>query len=79
MYLYQNFSLRIKAVEGSGSEGTSKYVGEGVTYGVFMVVFLHARTYQCAHIRLLMRGVGRHAQLLMSSQRNIVIWCRIEH
>ena len=29
-----------KAVEGSGSMGTSKYVGEGVTYGVFYAVFL---------------------------------------
>ena len=25
-----------KAVEGSGSEGAPKYVGEGVTYGVFL-------------------------------------------
>ena len=25
-----------KVVEGSGSEGTPKYVGEGVTYGVFL-------------------------------------------
>ena len=29
-----------KAVEGSGSVGASKYVGEGVTYRVFYVVFL---------------------------------------
>ena len=29
-----------KAVEGSGSVGASKYVGEGVTYGVFYAVFL---------------------------------------
>ena len=29
--------LSIKAVEGSGSEGASKYVGEGVTYGVLLV------------------------------------------
>ena len=28
--------LNIKVVEGSGSKGTSKYVGEGVTYGVFL-------------------------------------------
>ena len=32
------FLLNIKAVEGSGSEGTSKYVGEGVTYGVFLEI-----------------------------------------
>ena len=33
-----------KVVEGSGSEGTSKYVGEGVAYGVFLgtlAIFLH--------------------------------------
>ena len=30
------FLLNIKAVEGSGSEGASKYMGEGVTYGVFL-------------------------------------------
>ena len=36
------FCLNIKAVEGSGSEGASKYVWEVVTYGVFMVVFLYA-------------------------------------
>ena len=29
-----------KVVEGSGSVGASKYVGEGVTYGVFCAVFL---------------------------------------
>ena len=40
MYLYRNFLLKIKAVEGSGSEGASKYVGEGVTCGVFLVIFL---------------------------------------
>ena len=67
VYLYQNLSLNIKAVEGSGSEGAPKYVGEGVTYGVFMVVFLHARACRCARIRLLMRDVGRRAQLLTSS------------
>ena len=38
VYLYRNLCLNIKAVEGSGSEGAPKYVGEGVTYGVFMVV-----------------------------------------
>ena len=40
VYLYRNLYLNIKAVEGSGSEGAPKYVGEGVTYGVFMVVIL---------------------------------------
>ena len=40
VYLYRNLCLNIKAVEGSGSEGAPKYVGEGVTYGVFMVVIL---------------------------------------
>ena len=30
------FLLNIKVVEGSGSEGASKYMGEGVTYGVFL-------------------------------------------
>ena len=31
LYFYNN-----KVVEGSGSEGTPKCVGEGVTYGVFL-------------------------------------------
>ena len=79
VYLYRNLCLNIKAVEGSGSEGASKYVGEGVTYGVFMVVFLHARACRRVRIRLLTRDVGRRAQLLMSSRRNVVIWCRKEH
>ena len=42
------FLLNIKVVEGSGSEGTSKCVGEGVTYGVFLEtlsVFLDTCTY----------------------------------
>ena len=59
--------LNIKAVEGSGSEGASKYMGEGVTYRVFMVVFLYARACRCASVRLLTRDIGRRAQLLMSS------------
>ena len=67
MYLYRDFLLKIKAVEGSGSEGASKYVGEGVTYGVLLVIFLHACACRRAHIRLLMRGVGRRIQLLTSS------------
>ena len=50
-----------------------------VTYGVFMVVFLHARACRRTCIRLLMRDIGRHAQLLTSSQRNVMIWCRKEH
>ena len=79
MYLYRNFLLKSKVVEGSGSEGASKYVAEGVTYGVFMVVFLYARTCRCVHIRLLMCGIGGHAQLLTSSQRNVMIRCHIEH
>ena len=64
------FLLNIKAVEGSGSEGTSKYVGEGVTYGVFL-----EKLSVFAHACLLMRHVSRHAQLLTLSQRNIVEWC----
>ena len=39
------FLLNIKAVEGSGSEGTSKYVGEGVTYGVFLETLSVFRTH----------------------------------
>ena len=50
-----------------------------VTYGVFMVVFLHARACRRARVRLLMRDIGRRAQLLTSSRRNVVIWCRKEH
>ena len=37
-----------KVVEGSGSEGAPKYVGEGVTYRVFLGIlprFLHARAF----------------------------------
>ena len=49
--------------------------GVYVTYGVFMVAFLHARACQRARVRLLMRDIGRHAQLLTSSRRNVVIWC----
>ena len=49
VYLYRNLCSNIKAVEGSGSEGAPKYVGEGVTYGVFMVVF-------CACARLPMHA-----------------------
>ena len=44
---YVCISVCNKAVEGSGSKGTSKYVGEGVTYGVFLgtlAVFLHVGT-----------------------------------
>ena len=33
------FLLKIKAVEGSGSEGASKYVGEGVTYRSHFILF----------------------------------------
>ena len=73
------FVKNIKAVEGSGSEGDSKYMGEGVTYGVLLVIFLHAHACRCAHVRSLTRGIGRCAQLLTSSRHNIVIWCRIEH
>ena len=42
------FLLNIKAVEGSGSEGASKYMGEGVTYRVFLgtlSIFSHACAY----------------------------------
>ena len=79
MYLYQNFLLKIKAVEGSGSEGASKYMGEGVTYGVFLVIFLNACAYWRACVRLLTHGIRRRTQLLTSSRCNVVIWCRIEH
>ena len=34
------FAINNKVVEGSGSEGTPKYVGEGVTYGVFLGVLI---------------------------------------
>ena len=43
--VFGNF-VNNKAVEGSGSEGAPKYVGEDVTYEVFLgtlVVFLHVR------------------------------------
>ena len=73
------FCLNIKAVEGSGSEGASKYMGEGVTYGVFRVVFLYEHACRCVHVRLLTCGVGRRAQLLTSSRRNVVIGCHVEH
>ena len=33
------FLSKIKAVEGSGSEGASKYMGEGVTYGSHFILF----------------------------------------
>ena len=39
LYFYNN-----KAVEGSGSDGTPKYVGEGVTYRVFSGTFFHMCT-----------------------------------
>ena len=35
VYLYIWIFVKNKVVEGSGSEGASKYVGEGVTYGYF--------------------------------------------
>ena len=35
-----------KVVEGSGSEGAPKYVGEGVTYGVFLGILV-AFAYEC--------------------------------
>ena len=45
MLVSELFVKKIKAVEGSGSKGASKYVGEGVTYGVFLVTFLTSCTY----------------------------------
>ena len=36
MFFYNN-----KAVVGSGSEGTPKYVGEGITYGAFLGYYSH--------------------------------------
>ena len=33
-------SINNKVVEGSGSKGTSKYMGEGVTYWVFLGVLI---------------------------------------
>ena len=36
VYPYIWIFVNNKVVEGSGSEGTSKYMGEGVTYGVFL-------------------------------------------
>ena len=50
MYLYRNFLLKIKTVEGSGSEGASKYMGEGVTYGVLLVIFLHVHVPADVHM-----------------------------
>ena len=63
------FVKNIKVVEGSGSEGASKYVGEGVTYGVFRVSYICKcmRAYRRVRVRLLMRDVGRRAHLLTSS------------
>ena len=46
-----------KVVVGSGSECTSKYVGEGVTYGVFLgiiCIFLHTSDM----LRQIMRTLG---------------------
>ena len=65
------FLLNIKVVEGSGSEGASKYVGEGVTYGVFLETLSHFYMCMC----LLMHHISRHTQLLTSSRCNIVEWC----
>ena len=40
MYFFIQNLVGNKAVEGSGSVGASKYMGEGVTYGVFYAVFM---------------------------------------
>ena len=64
-----------KMVKVSESEGASKYVGEGVTYEVFLdtlaIFFTHAH--------LLMCRISQRSQLLMLSRRNIVVWCRMKH
>ena len=68
-----------KAVEGSGSVGASKYVGEGVTYGVFYAVFLGTlvifRTCVPADTAA---SAGAHS-LLTLSRHNVVAWHRMEH
>ena len=46
VFLY--FAINNKVVEGSGSEGTPKYTGEGVTYGVFSGVFI--TFFACMHV-----------------------------
>ena len=34
------FAINNKVVEGSGGKGAPKYMGEGVTYGVFLGVLI---------------------------------------
>ena len=60
MYLCIWIFVSNKAVEGSGSEGASKYMGEGVTYGVF----LGTLAVFSVHVHLLMRHVSQRSQLL---------------
>ena len=43
--LYFSFYVN-KVVEGSGSEGAPQYMGEGVTYGVFLGIN-HICSYVC--------------------------------
>ena len=47
MYLCIWIFVNNKAVEGSGSEGAPKYVGEGVTYGLFLGILV-TFSYECA-------------------------------
>ena len=69
-----------KVVEGSGSEGTPKYMGKGVTYGVFLglllVVFhmyelpdaLHLDTHTLGYIIVMLcLGMSSYGTLMMSS------------
>ena len=63
VYLYIWIFVSNKAIEGSGSEGASKYVGEGVTYGVFLGTLVCFFTRMC----LPMCHISRHSQLLTSS------------
>ena len=39
IFYIQDICKYNKAVVGSGSEGTSKYVGEGVMYGLHFLIF----------------------------------------
>ena len=55
------------------------YIYIYVTYGIFMVVFLYARAYRRVRVRSLTRGIGRRAQLLTSSRRNIMRERHEEH
>ena len=72
--VFGNF-VNNKAVEGSGSEGAPKYDGGGCDIrGIFGDI-----SHFSACARLLMRHISWHSQVLTSSRRNIVVWCRMKH